>query len=96
MPGALQADKLGDVFEVLAEDVLAVSCEHRYGAHAELEQPLFSRRVVHYVNSDEVNALFRKKLFRSQATASTRLGEQDEFFSGVFHVRMLPIDESKK
>jgi hypothetical protein len=85
MPGALQTDKLGDVLEVLAENVLAASREHRHGAHTELEQLLFARGIVHYVNRDEVNALFRKKLFRSQATASTRLGEQDQFISGIFH-----------
>jgi hypothetical protein len=83
--GALQADKLGDVFKVLTENVLAASREHRHGAHAELNQLFFSRRIVHHVNRDEVDALFRKKLFRSQATASTRLGEQDEFVSNVFH-----------
>ena len=85
MAGALQSDELGDVLEVLAENVLIASREHRHGAHAEFEQLLLSGRVVHYVNRDEVNALFRKKLFRSQATASTRLGEQDKFVSGVFH-----------
>jgi len=85
MPAALQADKLGDVLEILAKNILAASREHRYGAHAELEQLLFAGRVVNYVNRDEVNAFFRKKLFRPQATASTRLGEQDEFVSEIFH-----------
>jgi hypothetical protein len=42
MPGALQTDKLGDVLEVLAENVLAASREHRHGADAELEQLLFA------------------------------------------------------
>ena len=83
--GTLQADKLGDVLEVLAENVLAVSREHRHGADAELEQLLFARGIVHYVNRDEVNAFFRKKLFRPQTTASTWLGEQDKFFGEVFH-----------
>ena len=73
--GALQADKLGDVLEVLAENVLVASREHRHGAHAEFQELLFAGRIVHNVNRDEVNAFFRKKLFRLQATASTRLGE---------------------
>jgi hypothetical protein len=63
--GALQANKLGDVLEVLTENVLIASREHRHGAHAEFEQLLLSRWIVNYVNRDEVNALFRKKLFRS-------------------------------
>jgi hypothetical protein len=96
MPGALQADKLGHVLEVLAENVLAASREHRHGADAELEQLLFARGIVHYVNRDEVNAFFRKKLFRPETTASTRLGEQNEFVVRVFHARMVAIDESKK
>jgi hypothetical protein len=85
MAGALQTDKLGDVLEVLAENVLAASREYRHGADAELKQLLFARGIVHYVNRDEVNAFFRKKLFRPQATASARLGEQDKFFGEVFH-----------
>jgi hypothetical protein len=44
-----------------------------------------SRRIIHYVNRDEVDAFFRKKLFRPQATASTRLGEQDQFVSDALH-----------
>jgi hypothetical protein len=86
--GALQADKLGNVLEVLAENVLVASREHGYGPYAEFEQLLFSRRIVHHVNRDEVNAFLRKKLFRPQATASTRLGEQDQFVSDVFHGRI--------
>ena len=64
MPAALQAHKFGDVLEVLAENVLIASREHRHGANTELEQLLVSRRIVHYVNRDEFNALLRKKLFR--------------------------------
>jgi hypothetical protein len=41
--------------------------------------------IVQYIERDEVNAFFRKKLFRSQATASTRLGEKNEFIAAVFH-----------
>jgi hypothetical protein len=67
---------------------LAASREHRHGAHAELEQLLFSRRIVHHVNRDEVNAFLRKKLFRPQATTSTRLGEQDQFVGDTLHDRV--------
>ena len=77
MPGALQAHEFSDVLEVLAENVLVASREHRHGADAELEQLLFSCRIVHYINRAEVNAFFRKKLFRFEATASTGLGKQD-------------------
>ena len=91
MPCALQADKLGDVLEVLAENVLVAPSEHRHGPHPESEQLLFSRRIVHYVNRDEVNAFFRKKLFRSKTTASTGLGEQDEFVVCDFHRYVLTM-----
>jgi hypothetical protein len=83
--GALQTDELGDILEVLAEDVLFAFCEYGYRARAELEQLLSSVRIVQYVQRDEANAFFRKKLFRSQATASTGLGEKDEIFAVCFH-----------
>jgi hypothetical protein len=88
VPGALQPDKLRDVFKALTENVLIASRKHRHGAHAEFEQLRLSRRVVHHVNRDEANALFRKKLFRSQAAASTGLGEEDQFVGDVFHSRI--------
>jgi hypothetical protein len=84
---ALQADKFGDVLQVLAEDVLATFCEHRHSLYAEPEQLFSSRRVVQNVKVDKVDAFFRKKLFRSEATASTRLGEQDKFVIYDFHRR---------
>jgi hypothetical protein len=56
---------------------LIASREHRHGADTELEQLLFSGGVVHDVNRDKFNAFFRKKLFRLEATASTRLREQN-------------------
>lgn len=89
MPAALQADEFGDIFQVLTEDVLFPLRQHRYGAGAKFEQLLLSRRIVQYINRGEVNAFFRKKLFRSQATASTGLGEQDEFVTGAFHGRIV-------
>jgi hypothetical protein len=95
MPCALQADKLGDVLKVLAKNVLIASGEDRHGADAELEQLFQSRWIVHDINRREVDAFLRKKLFRLQATASTRLSEQNKFVGDVFHNRMLAIDESK-
>jgi hypothetical protein len=50
-----------------------------------LEQLFFACRIVYDVNRSEVDTFFRKKLFRPQATASTRLGEQDKLVSGIFH-----------
>ena len=94
MSRALHADELGDVFEVLAEDVLTAFCEHRHGADAEIEQLRLSARIVDHVNCDEVNAFLRKKLFRSQATASTRLSEQDKFVSDTFHACVVAIYKS--
>src|SRR4030095_10764011 len=38
VPGALQAHKLGDVLEVLAENVLVASCNHRNGPPAGFER----------------------------------------------------------
>jgi hypothetical protein len=94
---ALQADKFSDVLQVLAEDVLAAFCEHRYGLRAKLQQLRSSRRVVQNVEVDKVDAFFRKKLFRSKATASTRLGEQDEFVIYDFHRRAdMPQDQTAR
>jgi hypothetical protein len=85
VPGALQADELGNILEALTENVLLAFRQHRYRACAEPEQLLFSSRIVQHVQDDEAEAFLRKKLFRSQATASTRLGEKDEFVPGGFH-----------
>jgi hypothetical protein len=85
MSCALQSDKFSDVLQVLAEDVLVAFCEHRHSLHAEPQQLFSSPRVVQNIKVDKVDAFFRKKLFRSKAAASTRLGEQDEFVIYVFH-----------
>jgi hypothetical protein len=71
----------------LAEDVLFGFCQHRYRARAELEQLLSSVRIVQYVQRDEANAFFRKKLFRPETAASTGLGEKDEIFAVCFHFK---------
>ena len=65
MPAALQADELGDIFQVLAKDILIGLRQNRYGANAQFAQPLECRWVVQYIERDEVDAFFRKKLFRS-------------------------------
>ena len=88
MTGSLQADKFGHVLQVLAEDVLATFCQHGHGLHTEAKQLLSSCRVVQNVDGGKVDAFFRKKLFRSEATASTRLGEKNEFIADVFHSRI--------
>jgi hypothetical protein len=87
--GALQANELGNILKVLAEDVLTVFGEHRHGARAEFQQLFSSRQAVQYVDGDEVNAFFRKKLFRSQATASPGLSKQDEIASECIHGRIV-------
>ena len=40
MAAALQADELGDIFQVLAKDVLIALRQNRYGASAQFAQPL--------------------------------------------------------
>ena len=65
MAAALQADELGDIFQVLAKDVLVALRQNRYGARAEFAQPLQRRWIVQDIEGDEVDAFFRKKLFRS-------------------------------
>jgi hypothetical protein len=47
---------------------------------------LLPGRVVQNIDGNEVNAFFRKKLFRSQATASAGLSEQNKTISNVFHI----------
>ena len=65
MAAALQADELGDIFQVLAKDVLIALRQNRYGASAQFAQPLLCRGVVQDIERDEVDAFIRKKLFRS-------------------------------
>jgi hypothetical protein len=40
-----------------------------------LEQQLAAASIVQHIDDDEINSVFRKKLFRSEATASPGLGE---------------------
>jgi hypothetical protein len=78
VPGALQADEFGHVLQILTEDVLITFREHRHSTRPEMEKPVSCREVVQDIDCEEANAFFRKKLFRSQATASAGLGEKDE------------------
>ena len=40
MPAVLQADELGDIFQVLAKDELFTAGQNRHGAHAKFAQSL--------------------------------------------------------
>ena len=83
MPGALKADELGDIFEVLSEDELIALGDNGNIAYAELEQAFTAGRVVQDINGDEIDFFARKKLFRPETAASSRLGKQDELFVGA-------------
>lgn len=90
-PAPLQADEFRDIFHVLAEDELAAFGQYRHALRAESEQLLSCRGVVQNIEGGKVYALFRKKLFRPEAAASTGLGEQDEFVIGNFHCHVLSL-----
>jgi hypothetical protein len=60
--------------------------DHRHIAHAVGEQFVFAAGIVEYIDCNEVDIFFRKKLFRSEAAASPRLGEQDELVVGGAHM----------
>jgi hypothetical protein len=83
---AVEADELGDVFEVLAADEVAVLVYDRKAANAERLMLFTSTGVIKHVDRDEVDVLFRKKLFRSKTAASSRLGEQNELTGWQSHV----------
>ena len=85
MSTTLQADEFSDVFHVLAEDELAIFCQHRHTLRSYAEQLISPRGIVQNVDSGKFDTFFRKKLFRSKATASTGLGEQDELVFSDFH-----------
>ena len=80
MSRALEPDELGDVLQVLPEDVVAAFRDDRHVAHAQLEQLLPPAGVVQHVDHDVVYLSTRKKLFRPQTAASPGLREEHEFF----------------
>jgi hypothetical protein len=85
MTGALQADELGDVFEILSEDEVLAFCDDGHVAHTELEQSLAPACVVQNVDMLVIDAFARKKLFRPKTAASPRLSEQNEFLGDGVH-----------
>ena len=85
MAGPLKTYKFGDVLEILAENVLPAGCEHGHGARTELGEFFLPERIVQNVAAREADASLRKKLLRSHATASARLGIQNESIGGLAH-----------
>jgi hypothetical protein len=81
--GALEANELGNVFQILTEDELFTLGNNRDITHAKLEQTFATCRIVQNINGDEVDFFARKKLFRPETAASPRLGKQDELFVGA-------------
>ena len=86
MAGALQADELGDVLEVLAEDVVFALRYDGNVAYTQRQQLFAPARVIRNVDDEVVYLLFRKKLFRSEAATSPRLQKEDELFRGAHDV----------
>ena len=89
MTAALQADELGNIFEILTENVLVSLGQHGHTARAQAQESLLAFPVVQNVEGDEAYALLRKKLFRSKTAASARLGKQNEIISDIFHKELL-------
>jgi hypothetical protein len=85
MTAPLQADEFGDIFEILAENILSPAGKHGHGERAEICELLTPIGIVQNIYRQKVDTFLRKKLFRSQAAASTRLGVQHELGFGVFH-----------
>jgi hypothetical protein len=86
--GALQADELGNVFQIHCEHVLSAAGDHRDGAHAKRHQLFAAAGIIEDVDGDEVDTFFRKKLFRAEAAASAGLREQYELVGAGVHVRL--------
>jgi hypothetical protein len=64
---------------------LIAARDYRHVAHAVREKLLAAAGVVKDVDGDEVDAFFRKKLFRSEAAASPGLGKEHELVGGNVH-----------
>jgi hypothetical protein len=75
MTATFEADEFRYVLEVLTEHILRAARKNRYRLRAEANELFPSGRIVQYVERQELDAFLRKKLFRSQAAASTRLGK---------------------
>jgi hypothetical protein len=83
--GALQADELGYIFEILSEHISVATRHDRHVTDAIRQQFFTAADVVQNVNGDEVDIFFRKKLFRFEARTSPRLGEQQELVGDGVH-----------
>ena len=83
MAGALETDKLGDIFQILSEDELFALGDDRNISYAQLEQAFAAGRIVQDINGDKIDLFARKKLFRPETAASPGLGKQDELFIGA-------------
>ena len=86
MAGALQSDELGNVLETLRKHVLLAERDDRDGSQPQSKQLIAAASIVGHVDGYEIDAFFRKKLFRSEAATSSGLGEEDELF-GCAHER---------
>ena len=85
MAATFQANELGNIFHVLAKDVVIAARQNRHAVNAQMVQSLQRLGILRYIQSNEVDAFLRKKLFRSKATASTGLGEKKQSIGKVFH-----------
>jgi len=90
MPGSLETDELGNVFEVLSEDELIAFGHHRHITHTVFEETLAPLRVIEHVDGDEFDLFARKKLFRPETATSSGLREQDEGIKRGIHGRAIP------
>jgi hypothetical protein len=86
VPGSLEAYEFSDILQILSEYELLAFGHDRHVAHAELQQPLATARVIEDVDMLVVNAFSRKKLFRTETTASPGLREQGESVCDGVHL----------
>ena len=90
MPGANESDEFGHIVEALSKNELVAFSDNRgHRSYAECQQLFSPAWIVQNVNRDKVDVFFRKKLFRSEAAASSRLGEQNKFVSCRVHMHLM-------
>ncbi len=79
MPAALQADKFGNIFHVLAKDELVTFCQHRHVLHAKMtkrsdpEGSFKTSRVVKSMPFFERNSFVLRQLLQPGWVKSTNL-----------------------
>jgi hypothetical protein len=71
----LNAEKLGDVLQILGERIALADCDHGDVAQAHGLELIHAAGRVEDVDDVEVFDRLRKKLFRLEAAASPGLGE---------------------